>query len=139
MSHTNYLKLLDKSEIFVAPRKQEGIGISIVEAISKGLYIIGYNDATMNEYIKNDKIGYLFNKQNRKKINTQKILNNFSYRKKHSLKMYNIWQIQQKKILDLYDEKNIYVKKIHFIPLFFLDDLKFIIKKFLNLNFYYRI
>ena len=43
-----YYKLLKNTDIFISPRKQEGIGMSFVEAMSLGKYVIGFNDATMN-------------------------------------------------------------------------------------------
>ncbi len=55
-----YLKYLYNSNIFIAPRMQEGIGMSFLEALSIGHSIIAYNDSTMNEYIVNDLNGYLF-------------------------------------------------------------------------------
>ncbi|MBU4370176.1 glycosyltransferase [Candidatus Parcubacteria bacterium] len=57
-----YLELLSKSNIYIAPRKKEGIGMSFLEAMSMGLVIIGNDEATLNEYVKNNYNGCLFNK-----------------------------------------------------------------------------
>ena len=51
MPKSEYLSLFEKCNVFIAPRKKEGIGITIVEAISKGMFVVGYNDSTMNEYV----------------------------------------------------------------------------------------
>jgi glycosyltransferase involved in cell wall biosynthesis len=55
-----YFRLLEDADVFVAPRKKEGIGMSFLEAMAKGKVIIAYDDATMNEYIKDGYNGYLF-------------------------------------------------------------------------------
>ncbi len=47
--------------IYIAPRFQEGIGMSFLEAMSQGKVVIAHNESTMNEYIKNEKTGYLLN------------------------------------------------------------------------------
>ena len=60
-SQDKYLELLKKSNIYIAPRKIEGIGISFLEAMAMGMVVIAYNNGTMNEYIKHDYNGYLFN------------------------------------------------------------------------------
>lgn len=51
LSKEEYLSFVDDCDVFVCPRKQEGIGMTIVEAISKGKFLIGYDDNTMNDYI----------------------------------------------------------------------------------------
>ena len=34
-----YLKIFEKCNVFIAPRKKEGIGLTVVEAISKGMFV----------------------------------------------------------------------------------------------------
>lgn len=60
--------LLNKTLYYVAPRMQEGIGLSFLDAMSRGCVIIANNDRTMNEYIKNGKNGYLIDFENIKQI-----------------------------------------------------------------------
>ena len=62
------LDLLDKTKYYIAPRMQEGIGLSFLDAMSHGCVIIANNDRTMNEYIKNTKNGYLINYSKNKRI-----------------------------------------------------------------------
>lgn len=57
----DYLEILSKCNFYISPRKKEGIGMSFLEAMALGHTIIAYDDATMNEYIKNNFNGYLFN------------------------------------------------------------------------------
>ena len=62
------IKLLDQSKYYIAPRKQEGIGLSFLDAMSHGCVIIAHNDCTMNEYIQNGVNGYLVDFDNPQKI-----------------------------------------------------------------------
>lgn len=55
----NYLNLLSRANVFIAPRKKEGIGLSFLEAMAAGQCVIAHDDATMNEYIINGKNGIL--------------------------------------------------------------------------------
>lgn len=55
----DYFKILWKHSIFIAPRKQEGIWMSFLESMSMWQCVIAYNDATMNEYIVNNRNGIL--------------------------------------------------------------------------------
>ena len=59
-SQEKYLELLKNSNIYIAPRTLEGIGISFLEAMALGMVVIGYNNGTMNEYITHNFNGYLF-------------------------------------------------------------------------------
>lgn len=62
------INLLDQTMYYIAPRKQEGIGLSFLDAMSRGCVIIAHNDRTMNEYIRNGKNGYLIDFDNPQKI-----------------------------------------------------------------------
>jgi len=134
---SEYLSLFEKCNVFIAPRKKEGIGITIVEAISKGMFVVGYNDSTMNEYVSDEKVGFIFDEKTTEKINTKDIIENYEYRKKYAELSYNKWIQSKKKIIPLLKQETKIVKKIHFFPLFLLDDIKFIIKKIFNINFFY--
>lgn len=73
------LDILDTTKYYIAPRKQEGIGLSFLDAMSRGCVIIAHNDRTMNEYIKNGYNGYLINFDKPKNIlfkNYEKIRHN---------------------------------------------------------------
>lgn len=55
-----YKEILKKTDIYIAPREQEGIGLSFIEAMSYGCLVIAFDHPTMNEYIKNEINGILF-------------------------------------------------------------------------------
>ncbi|MCL4255131.1 MAG: glycosyltransferase [Anaerolineae bacterium] len=59
-SHEDYLSLLKRANIFIAPRKVEGVGIAFLEAMASGCCVIAYNEITMNEYIQHGQNGLLF-------------------------------------------------------------------------------
>ncbi len=65
---SDLFEILDTTKYYIAPRKQEGIGLSFLDAMSRGCVIIAHNDCTMNEYIKNGYNGYLIDFDNPKKI-----------------------------------------------------------------------
>ena len=88
---SEYLSLSEKCNVFIAPRKKEGIGITIVEAISKGMFVVGYNDSTMNEYVSDKKLGFIFDEKTTEKINTKDIIENYGHRKKYAEFSYNKW------------------------------------------------
>lgn len=74
-----YLQLISGANIFISPRKKEGIGMGLLEAMAMGMAAIGNNEATMNEYIIPGKNGYLFNLGAEEKIdfsNFEEILRN---------------------------------------------------------------
>lgn len=55
-----YLQTLGKTNVYIAPRSAEGVGLSFLEALSFGCAVFAYNAPSMNEYIKHKKNGYLF-------------------------------------------------------------------------------
>lgn len=59
-SDRKYLGLLDSHCVFVAPRVSEGIGFSFLNAMARGLVVVGNDSSTMNEYINNGVDGFLF-------------------------------------------------------------------------------
>ena len=54
-----FLRELDKSNVFFAPRQNEGIGMAMLEAMQRGMVCVGLNAPTMNEYIVHGLNGYL--------------------------------------------------------------------------------
>ena len=58
-----YKALLSKTDIYIAPRLREGVGMTVLEAMSEGCMVISFNAPTMNEYIINKKNGILLDPQ----------------------------------------------------------------------------
>jgi hypothetical protein len=128
LPHSEYIKFVKDCDVFVAPRKQEGIGMGFLEAISMGKYIISNDDSTMNEYILDEKIGFLINKN--KSINYSNIINHSNYRMIFAKNGYLEWENKKNEILRFFEKKLVSVKKNLFIELLFLLDLiKYYLKK----------
>jgi len=66
-SKTAFEESLMDIDIYIAPRKTEGIGLSFLDAMASGCTIICNNQSTMNEYIDNE-TGYLVDYDNLPKI-----------------------------------------------------------------------
>jgi len=58
-SYDDYLALLYRANIFIAPRGVEGVGVALLEAMASGCCVIGYDNTTMNEYILHNQNGFL--------------------------------------------------------------------------------
>jgi hypothetical protein len=71
-THFLYKYLLNKSNIMLASRLIEGIGVSSLECMSRGGYVIGYNFHSLNEYINHTINGYLLKNNNNYEINNIK-------------------------------------------------------------------
>ena len=130
-----YLEYIKNCDVYISPRKQEGIGISFLEAISIGKYIVSNDDSTMNEYIKDEKIGFLIKKKNNKKIDYNNIVNNVNYRIQFAKDGYSQWLRQKNEILIFFlSALNKKKKNLIIEILFFLDFLKFYTKNFFRVN-----
>ena len=58
----DYQACLASANIFVAPRVAEGIGMALLEAMSRGMLVLAHDAPTNNEYVSNGLNGVLFNK-----------------------------------------------------------------------------
>ena len=59
-SHAEHLKRIAESQIFIAPRRFEGIGMAFLEAMAMGCVVVAENQATANEYILHGSTGLLY-------------------------------------------------------------------------------
>ena len=133
LKNNTFIKIINKNDVFIAPRKKEGIGMAQVEALSQGKYLLGFNDSTMNEYIKNKKIGFLF--PTNKKVNTKFIKKFFNYRVINNNSNYNKWQKDRLKILKFFNKKNNRTKNINFFSIYLEYNLKLLIRKIFNFTY----
>jgi hypothetical protein len=114
----DYLKLLYSANIFIAPRKREGIGMSFIEALVAGQCVIACDDGTMNEYINDEVDGYLFNLKNPKIINFANIESIRKHSYDRAKKGYDEWQKSKSDIVKFLlapyhsSERNYFIKKI---------------------------
>lgn len=98
-SKKEYLELLAQANVFIAPRKKEGIGLSFLEAIAMGQCVLGNDDATMNEYINHSDNGYLFNLKHPQIIDFSNIKEIINRSKETALRGYLDWENDKEKII----------------------------------------
>lgn len=55
-----YFDAVKRADFYIAPRYEEGIGMSFLEGMGLGVIPVGYDAPTMNEYIQHGINGYLF-------------------------------------------------------------------------------
>ena len=130
LPQTQYIEYVKNCDVFISPRKQEGIGMGFLEAISMGKYIVSNDDSTMNEYITDKKIGFLINKKKENSIDYNDIINSVNYRIQFANNGYLQWLKQKNEIINFF-LNNLNKKKKNWFTeiLFFLDFIKFYIKK----------
>ena len=87
--HEEHEKILKEVDIYIAPRKYEGIGFSFLNAIENGCTIICNDQSTMNEYVDNE-VGYLID------------YNNPSYVD------FSDWEKRKQKMMVRYKRENLY-------------------------------
>jgi glycosyltransferase involved in cell wall biosynthesis len=132
---SKYKKYLISHNVYICPRFREGIGISFLEALSHGMFILGLNAPTMNEYLNNGKIGIcikLSNNENKKLdlnqiILTQKDRINLNTAKYniYNKKISEIGSFLQKKIT----QKTKFKNKIYILVYQKIYDFLFLIKR----------
>jgi hypothetical protein len=98
-----FLEYLDKADVFVCPRKQDGIGLPLIEALSYGKFLIGNNDYTMKDYIRHGENGVLYTPGSSEKISISVISNSFEFRKKYAIEGFENWKADERKIRDLFN------------------------------------
>jgi len=59
-SPQHYGDILRQHNVFFAPRRYEGIGLSFLEAMGLGMAVVSPDNPTMNEYIRTGENGYLY-------------------------------------------------------------------------------
>lgn len=55
----DYEQVMEESNVMIAPRVVEGVGLTFLEAMARGCAVIAYDGATMNEYIRHGENGIL--------------------------------------------------------------------------------
>lgn len=57
----SYKEALARSNVYICPRFSEGIGLSMIEALARGMLVVAHNEPTANEYIIDGVNGILLN------------------------------------------------------------------------------
>jgi len=68
-----FFRVTSGTNLFVAPRALEGVGMTFLEAMARGAAVMAYDGPTMNEYIDHKENGYLFNNLASRKLHKRGI------------------------------------------------------------------
>lgn len=100
LNRSEYDSILNKTNIFIAPRIMEGIDITFLEALGRGQCVIAANSPTMNEYIEHGKNGFLFDANKPKTIDLTDFEKVARKAREKAIKGFNIWQKKQTEMLN---------------------------------------
>lgn len=123
-------KVLRKCNVFVAPRKYEGIGMSFLEAMSMGLAVVASDTPTMNEYIKDKESGYLFDIERPAEIIFSNLENVMESARKSCEIGYSKWLEDEKQIIRFVQTKPKQVRKTNRFEIKYLAALELLSKLF---------
>lgn len=57
LPHTEYLEIVGRTHLYIAPRWAEGVGVTVTEAMASGCVVLANNAPTMNEYVVHGETG----------------------------------------------------------------------------------
>ncbi|MDD2225315.1 MAG: glycosyltransferase [Candidatus Shapirobacteria bacterium] len=98
ISKEDYNFFLKDSNLYIASRCYEGIGMGFLEAMSRGIPVLAPNYPTMNEYIDDGKNGFLYNPKKLQKKDFKDISNISKTIIRDMQKGFDKWNIQKKEI-----------------------------------------
>lgn len=105
LEEEEYTELIKSADYFIAPRKKEGIGMSFIKALSHGVPVIAFDEATMNEYVVPDVNGYLCDENPIQGLKSPRALSEGL--QKHYTEGYNRWRSMENSLLDfIFNHKN---------------------------------
>jgi hypothetical protein len=116
----DFLNVLKKTNVFFAPRMEEGIGQSFLEAFSRGQCIVAPNNGTMNEYIQDGFTGLLFDWENPKPLDFSNVSDISKNAYDSCIAGYGKWLASQDDIVEfiLMSNQEAYVSRYNY----FLDN-----------------
>lgn len=142
LNEKDYKDLLDRCNIYIAPRKYEGIGMTFLKAMAAGLIIISPDEPTANEYIKDGYNGYLYDMKKPKPIDLSNIKEVSKNLEKSFMDGYESWQNQKIDILEFIKpdnyKLNIKYKILYLIYCLYSPILEILrgLKRLLKIKFY---
>lgn len=97
-----FLEYLAKTDVFVCPRRQDGIGLPLIEALSFGKFLLGNNDYTMKDYIRHGENGILYTPGSTEQLDPAMIRNSLPFRQQYAVQGYASWKADEEKVKQLY-------------------------------------
>lgn len=92
--------VLDKTNVYFAPRMEEGIGQSFLEAFSRGQCVVAPNEGTMNEYIIHGLNGFLYDWRNPAPLDFSSALDCGARARDAAAEGRKIWEAAEKNLVD---------------------------------------
>ena len=133
-----YLNLLKESNIFISPRRFEGIGMSFIEAMSMGMAVVAIDNPTMNEYINNEN-GYLFDSKKVREIGLVSFQQKGINARRTCKQGYSRWKADQKMVSNFIRSKFKNHSEINCATFLFLKIGQFINKIIQDFKNYFKI
>ena len=90
---------LAEAGVVVCPRRKEGIGMAMVEALARGKCVVAYDEATANEYLTHGETGVLFTFREATPVSPERIVRVRERVLAHAAAGYLRWQRQAAEIL----------------------------------------
>ena len=115
-SKDEIMQIIKSCDVYIAPRLEEGIGQSFLEALSAGLCVVAPNNGTMNEYLVDGVNGLLYDPASIKPLQLADIGMIRQNALRTAEKLLNNWETDQSRVLRFiekpsstcYDEQHIY-------------------------------
>jgi glycosyltransferase involved in cell wall biosynthesis len=114
-----YHRLLERCDIFIAPREYEGIGMAFLEAMSMGKVVVAPDCPTMNEYIVDGDNGVLFDLDSPKQLVAEDLRGIGARARESCIRGRAEWLSQEGRIIEFLCEGE-RVKKKRSVLLYFL-------------------
>ena len=134
----DYINLVSKSNIYIAPRMFEGIGMTFIEALCRGQCVIAPNFPTMNEYIVHGENGYLYDIDKLEEIAINNLESVGKEARVRAIDGFKKWQQQRGKLIEYVsdfgniDRKSIFVLSIKIAILKIQESTSLIILKMIR-------
>jgi glycosyltransferase involved in cell wall biosynthesis len=97
-SKNEILEIIKNCDIYIAPRLEEGIGQSFLEALAAGLCVVAPNNGTMNEYLVDGVNGLLYNPNNPKELDFSELSQIRKNARKSSAQFTRNWLADQNRL-----------------------------------------
>ena len=138
LSKEDYLELVRGSNIFIAPRKFEGIGMSFIEAMTMGLAVVAFDHPTMNEYMVHQKSGYLVNERRLGEIDFSKFQEIGEKAREVCKKGYKEWLMKREKLADFIVEDFRPPRRLNILVFSYVKSVRFLYRCLRRIGFYYE-
>ncbi len=115
---TEFISVLQKANVFFAPRLGEGIGQSFLEAMARGQCVVAPDNGTMNEYIIHGVNGLLYDPHNPQQLDFSRVAELGTNARQTVVHGYDYWKKQEEKLIEyiLTPSKYLYTKNTYQHP-----------------------